>query len=191
MSRGGLVLAAAIVSAVWCGGVSSGAQVFAADPQDSTTEPVILRGRVVCLDTGTASYDDPADDPCNQPGARFELRPATGEAVRFLAGDPKAGIFADPVVRDRELEVHGWQRPEGFEILSVYSIVGGVQHHLHYRCDVCNITTYAPGPCWCCGQPFELREEKVEAGRSPEAASASRADGHTPEAGADAERDPG
>jgi hypothetical protein len=47
-------------------------------------------------------------------------------------------------------------------ILAVYSMVGGIPHHLHYRCEVCNITATAPGPCWCCGAPFELREERVE-----------------------------
>jgi hypothetical protein len=63
-------------------------------------------------------------------------------------------------VRARELELHGWRRPGGaFELLSIYSIVGGVPHHLHYRCDVCDIDATAPGPCWCCGAPFELREE--------------------------------
>ena len=152
--------------------VSIGAPRFrAADPApDSSADVVALRGRVTCLDALAATPADPAADPCNQPGARFELRISPSESVRFLAEDAKAQIFTDPRVRERELEVRGWRRPGGaFEVLSVYSIVGGQPHHLHYRCDVCDIDAYAPGPCWCCGQPFELREE----------------------AGPDAERDPG
>ena len=93
--------------------------------------------------------------------ARRTVRAARcgGEVVRFVAGDPRADIFTDPQVRDREVEVRGWRRPgEAIEILSVYAVKDGALHHLHYRCDVCNITTYAPGPCWCCGAPFELRE---------------------------------
>ncbi len=145
-------------------------KLFAADPApESSADVVVLRGRVVCLDALAATPADPAADPCNQPGARFELRTSTGEAVGFLPEDARAGILIDPEVRTRELEVHGWRRPGGaLEVLSVYSIVGGVPHHLHYRCDVCNITTSAPGPCWCCGAPFELREEPVGAQPAPE-----------------------
>jgi hypothetical protein len=89
--------------------------------------------------------------------------------------DARAGVFADPQVREREIEVHGWRRDGGtFEVLSVYSVVGGVLHHLHYRCDVCNITASAPGPCWCCGKPFELREEPVTSATEPEDEDAER-----------------
>jgi hypothetical protein len=136
----------------------------AADPPaESKSDVVAVRGRVVCLDALSATPANPEADPCNQPGARFDLRVSPTEVVHFLAEDPKAEIFTDPQVRARDIEVHGWRRPgDGFEILSVYSIRGGVPHHLHYRCDVCNITASAPGPCWCCGAPFELREEPAD-----------------------------
>ena len=131
----------------------------AVDPQtESSSEVVAIRGRVVCLDAPTASTATPESGSCDRPGARFELHALEGETVPFVAGDPKADIFTDPQVRERELEVRGWRRAGGLEILSVYAVKDGVLRHLHYRCDVCNITTYAPGPCWCCGQPFELRE---------------------------------
>jgi hypothetical protein len=132
---------------------------FAADPKtESTPEVVAIRGRVVCLDTLPESPGVAESDPCNQPGARFELRAASGEAIPFVAGDPRADLFTDPQVRDLDLEVRGWRRVGAMEVLSVHAVRNGTLHHLHYRCDVCNITTYAPGPCWCCGQPFELRE---------------------------------
>jgi hypothetical protein len=129
---------------------------------------VKLRGRVTCLEASSshaAAADsseavDASDDPCDREGARFELR-TPAEAVRFLPEDPRSAIFLDPRVRAREIEVHGWRRPGGVEILSVYSVRDGGLHQLHYRCDVCNITATAPGPCWCCGAPFELREEPV------------------------------
>ncbi len=165
--RAGVV---ASVTVLQIAGFGAPHRLFAADPSpESTADVVALRGRVVCLDALAATPADPAADPCNQPGARFELRISPAEAVRFLPEDAKAGIFTDPAVRERELEVHGWRRPGGaFEVLSVYSIVDGVPHHLHYRCDVCNITTSAPGPCWCCGKPFELREEPAGTELEPE-----------------------
>ena len=143
----------------------------AADPPSSEPggDVVVLRGRVACLDALPATPSDPATDPCDQPGARFELRVPGGEAVRFLPDDARAAIFTDSQVREREIEVRGWRRPDdAFEVLSVYSVVGGVLHHLHYRCDVCNITASAPGPCWCCGKPFELREEPLAPGTATE-----------------------
>jgi hypothetical protein len=153
-----------IVAAI--GVVVCTAAIRAADPPgDASTEVVAVRGRIVCLDAATATFDDPANDPCNQPGARFELRTSAAEVVHFLPEDSRAAIFTDPQVRAKEIEVRGWRRAgDAIEILSVHSIVAGVPHHLHYRCDVCNITTDAPGPCWCCGKPFELREEPAEGG---------------------------
>jgi hypothetical protein len=29
---------------------------------------------------------------------------------------------------------------------------------VYYWCETCHIRTTAPGPCWCCFMPFELRE---------------------------------
>jgi hypothetical protein len=131
---------------------------------DSEGDPplVTLRGRVVC--SGDARGEDaPAEDPCERPDAHYGLWVSPSETVHFLADDPRAAIFTDAAVRERELEVSGWRRPnDGFEILSVHSIIDGKAHHLHYRCDVCNITATAPGPCWCCGAPFELREVPVD-----------------------------
>jgi hypothetical protein len=179
MPRRRRVLAAfaVLLSGWWCLVFLGPAPLAAADPPsvEPAGEVVALRGRVVCLDALAATPADPAIDPCSQPGARFELRTSGGEAVRFLSGDARAEIFTDPQVRERDLEVHGWKRPDDtFEVLSVYSIVGGVLRHLHYRCDVCNITASAPGPCWCCGKPFELREEPVATGTGTEHEHAAR-----------------
>jgi hypothetical protein len=128
---------------------------------------VTRRGAVRCLDA-FATPADRTEDPCNQPGASFELQDESGAVLAFRADDPRAEIFLDPRVRAMQIEVRGWLRPgETIEILSVYSIHGGRRHHLHYRCDVCDITATAPGPCWCCGADFELREEAVDEASTP------------------------
>lgn len=134
----------------------------AVDGGDAT---VVLRGRVLCLDPGLRPIAPPGEDSlCNEPGAaRFAFATSEGERLLFLADDPRSQMFLDPEVRDKELVVEGWRRPEGrFELLHVYSIKEGRLHDLHYRCDRCNITAAGPGPCWCCGQPFELREAPLE-----------------------------
>ncbi|MEE2775721.1 MAG: hypothetical protein VYE73_03030 [Acidobacteriota bacterium] len=125
-------------------------------------QPVELTGRVRCLEA-EASAADPADHPCNAIGARFMFDTADGRQVSLLDDDPKAGAFLDPVVRSRALLLRGWERGiDGFEILSVFSVLDGRKHHVHYRCDVCDITASGPGPCWCCGADFERREVAVD-----------------------------
>ena len=106
----------------------------------------------------------PATSPA--PGSSCDTSP--GEAVGFLPEDAKAGIFTDPAVRDAGARgprlATAWRAPRG--PVGLLHRRTAIPHHLHYRCDVCNITTSAPGPCWCCGAPFELREEPVR-DRSP------------------------
>lgn len=141
---------------------------------------VSVEGRAVCLDDATlAPLAD--EERCNEPGtARFALESAAGELIHFLPDDPQAEIFRDPAVRAKRLVVEGWPRAGGqLELLHVYSLRDGRLYHLHYRCDLCNITAKAPGPCWCCRQPFELREVPVEegggaTGRAPDPSGGDR-----------------
>jgi hypothetical protein len=162
-------LARALIRASLAVSAAVASTAGAAAPQkEPSSEVVAIRGRIVCLDALAPSTAAPGSDPCNQPGARFEIHGVEHETVPFVAGDPKTDIFTDPQVRERQIEVRGWRRSDGFEILSVYAVQDGALHHLHYRCDVCNITTYAPGPCWCCGQPFELREGPAGGSPPPE-----------------------
>ena len=131
-----------------------------------TSSWVEIRGRVRCVETEAASFA-PGDSPCDAPGARFEFDTSDGRTFTLRPDDPKAEAFLDPVVRSRELSLRGWPRGEAeFEILSVFSWKDGQAHHVHFRCDVCDITSSAPGPCWCCGEDFELREEPVDAERN-------------------------
>ena len=69
-------------------------------PAESTGDVVTLRGRVICRDALDATTADPAADPCNQPGARFEVRVAGGEAVRFAPTDPRVEGDEDHAARD-------------------------------------------------------------------------------------------
>ena len=127
---------------------------------DDGSELLRLRGRAFCLDPATNLESHSAE--CDQPGARFAFRALDDRLFFFLEEDPRSEMFIDPRVRSQALQIEGWERPEGqFELLAVHSIKNGVLHHIHYRCEICDITATAPGPCWCCGQDFELREEPL------------------------------
>jgi hypothetical protein len=111
-----------------------------------------VTGRVVCL---KPSLDpDSPEGECALYGLRTEER-----TYSFLAKDPRTEIFSDPRVRERTLRVTG-RTKEGdqIEITAVQSIRDGRPHDLYYRCEVCNITAYAGGPCACCQAELEFRE---------------------------------
>jgi hypothetical protein len=121
-------------------------QVVAESPalrQESA--PVTIRGRIVSLDP--------------QQGKPFAFKAENGRLYRFLADDVMTDIFADERVRDRHLQITGQLHKEDrLELTKVQSLRGGKLYDLYYFCDVCNITTYAPGPCPCCRKELEFRE---------------------------------
>jgi hypothetical protein len=123
-----------------------------AGPQ-AADELLELRGRAVCLDDGAVPRE------CGPGPNRFGLVSPVGKVHPFRAGDVLAGILEDARVRDQELLVRARQDPAGgLAIVKAYSIKLGKVHDVHYFCDVCNVTAYAPGLCPCCRQEMELRE---------------------------------
>ena len=69
-------------------------------------------------------------------------------------------LFEDPEMRKRELQVTGRIHPEKktFEVFQTRSVKDGRLQDIYYWCEVCSIRSPIPGPCWCCYNPFELRE---------------------------------
>lgn len=141
---------------VACGAMLAWMVLFLAGAAQATGQPVELRGRSVCLDeTGQGQACAPGD-------RWFGLQTPEGSLHRFLPADPLAAIFQDARVRDREVVVRARLRPDGAaEIIKVYSVRQGRLHDVHYFCDVCNITAYAPGLCPCCRKEMDLREDPV------------------------------
>jgi len=131
---------------------------------DPETGLAAFRGHAVCLDAATD-----LEAPCTPESTRFALRTEDGRRIAVDPDDLRAGPFADPRVRARPLEVRGWLRESGtLEVLRVYTLHGGTLHHVHYRCDICDIDASGPGPCWCCGRDFELREDPGHPAEEPQ-----------------------
>jgi hypothetical protein len=141
----------AAVALLICVSVSAAAfaeQDTAARPPDLT----VLRGRVFCLETPKGCAN----------GADFIFEASDGGRFEFLATDPATAIFTDPRVRQRELQlVARLHNGRELEVIRVRSYREGKLHDIYYFCEVCNITTYAPGPCPCCRDELELRETPV------------------------------
>lgn len=123
---------------------------------EGQSQEVQVKGRVVCVEAGTDSME-PID--CAPEAPVRALLDETGRVYRFHPDDPKVSMFDDPRVRRRELQITGRLNPsDRLEIIRVKSIVDGRLYHVYYRCEVCHITAYAYGPCWCCQDEFEFRE---------------------------------
>ncbi|HUG44369.1 MAG TPA: hypothetical protein VMN76_09030 [Acidobacteriota bacterium] len=124
-------------------------------------EQLGLQGRVECADDSRSQIE------CGPNPVRFVFLSDDGTRYRFVDSDPKTAMFHDPRVRERKLFVTAWLRDENrIEIVKVHSIREGKLYDIHYFCEVCNITAYGGGPCWCCQKEFELRE--IPAGRGAE-----------------------
>ena len=126
--------------------VVTSSQVVAESPAPrQESAPVTIRGRIVSLDR---EQEKP-----------FAFKADDGRLYRFLADDVMTDIFADGGVRDRHLQLTGQlHKKDRIEVTKVQSLRGGKLYDLYYFCDVCNITTYAPGPCPCCRKELEFRE---------------------------------
>lgn len=127
---------------------------------------VHLQGRATCLLEEDLLQSESA--PCNEPGAPYAFETSDDRVFYLIEGDPKSEVFLDPEVRRQPILLEGWIRAQQrFEIMAVYSLIDGEPHHVHYRCDVCDIDATAPGPCWCCGQDFELRQPPANVKERP------------------------
>ena len=131
---------------------------IAGDSQTSKTEPkhTVLQGRVVCLDSHGQPL--PADKECPEP-FKLVLNSNDGRTHSFVSNDALAPMLADTRVRPRTLRITALVHSDDkLEALSVQSIKGGKVYDIYYFCQLCNITTYTPGPCPCCRQELEFKE---------------------------------
>ena len=115
-----------------------------------------VRGRIVLLDG--SGQPQSSQERVKEAQRRFGLLSSDGKLYTFSPTDPRTQIFVDPRVRGKELQITGWLRGGNLEIIQVRSVRGGRLYDLYYRCEVCNITSFEPGPCWCCQEEFEFRE---------------------------------
>lgn len=80
-----------------------------------------------------------------------------------------AGDLADTLLREKRLQTRQFRLTlrsldggKTFQIVKTQLIRAGKVYDFHYFCEICNITTYAPGPCMCCRAPTEYREAPAE-----------------------------
>lgn len=120
-------------------------------------EKLTIEGRVVCVDARGSEVK------CGTDPQRFALKTDGGDLYLFSAKDPLANLFKDERVRQRRFRVKVWTREDRYvDIVKIYSIKHGQLYDIYFYCPTCNIRSYEAGDCWCCHQPYELREVPVQ-----------------------------
>lgn len=125
---------------------------------------VAVRGRLLCpVEPATGGRNRSGDQRCFQSPHLFKLASADGRLFSFLPTDSLTAMFADPRIRQKELQITAQQiSKDELELIKVQSFREGKLYDLYYFCEVCNITAYAPGPCTCCRQELEFKEMPAE-----------------------------
>lgn len=117
---------------------------------------ITLRGHVVCM------LEEKGDAPKDHEH-QYAFKTHEDKVYPLFRSITGESIFMDQYVRDQELQVTGRIREDkgSFEVIQVFTVKKGILHELFYWCETCRIRSTAPGPCWCCFEPFELREVPV------------------------------
>jgi hypothetical protein len=113
-----------------------------------------LEGRVACLDA-----NDRILTAADCPGAHHFgiVLKGNSKLQPFSPADVMTEMFKDERVRQMDLRVSAKQSVQGgLELTQIRAIKEGRLHDIYYFCEVCNIKTYAPGPCPCCRNELDL-----------------------------------
>jgi hypothetical protein len=139
---------------VWAG-VYSPAET---QSQDITFGNVVVRGTLVCIDP------EAHVTPCTGKEDSCGLKDPSGRVYPLQSDKSLETLRTEPQIRSNEFQLTLRQIPKStlYGIIKPRFIRDGKLYEFYYYCDVCNITTYHPGPCMCCQQETVYHEKKVE-----------------------------
>jgi hypothetical protein len=121
---------------------------------------LVVTGTLVCLDE---SFKETA---CGtQPGI-LGLKAPENRIYPLRKHENVEALFVEKRLQTRQFKLT-LRRETGvpspwFELVKAQFIRDGKVYDFHYFCEVCNITTHAPGICLCCREQTEYRERLAE-----------------------------
>lgn len=127
-------------------------------PATSGDKNLVVSGRLVCLGINLK------ETSCDDAPARLALKADTGRLHALAAGDAANTLLLEKRLQTRQfrLTLRSLDGGKTFQIVKTQLIRAGKVYDFHYFCEICNITTYSPGPCMCCRAPTEYREAPAE-----------------------------
>ncbi|MCI0418004.1 MAG: hypothetical protein L0312_02085 [Acidobacteria bacterium] len=120
---------------------------------------LVVNGLLVCLD-GTFK-----ETACGTMPELLGLKVAGGTIYPLKEHENVQALFLEKRLQTRQFRLTLRKDDAAsplFELVKSQLIRGGKLYDFHYFCEVCNITTHAPGPCMCCRETTEYRESLAE-----------------------------
>ncbi|MEW5978515.1 MAG: hypothetical protein AB1898_22190 [Acidobacteriota bacterium] len=132
-------------------GLQHTAEPFAADNE-------VRQGRLVCLDAKTQ------ETPCSSVPAARGLKTEEGQVFPLRSGDALGTLVSEKRLRSNrfQLTLRKEQGTPFFEVIRSQILRDGKVLDFYYFCEVCNITTYAPGLCMCCREETAYHEKVAD-----------------------------
>jgi hypothetical protein len=97
-------------------------------------------------------------------GTNLVFRADSGSSYSLKRTPASEALFVDTNLWPKHLLLAGKLLDNSFEVTgNLRSIKNGQVHELFYYCDVCSISTSAPGLCACCREPTVLTEKPEHA----------------------------
>ena len=132
---------------------------FAADNDLSASQSnLVVRGTLVCI--GKESKEV----PCIGKGNALGLKVATGQIYLLKSDKAASSLVEEKRLRSKDFQLTLRKSGDSdlHEIVKSQFFRDGKLYDFYYFCDVCNITTHAPGLCMCCRQETEYHEKLAE-----------------------------
>jgi len=119
---------------------------------------LVVTGLLVCLD---GSFKEKV---CSTAPEILGLKAAEGRIYPLKKHENVDTLFVEKRLQTNEfrLTLRKEASSPWYELVTSQLIRNGKVYDFYYFCDVCNITTHAPGICLCCRQPTEYREHLAE-----------------------------
>jgi hypothetical protein len=135
--------------------VSSDARAAANSPQ--SPENLVVEGTLVCLDSGSKEVT------CKSEDEALGLKTQTGQIFALEKHENVKALYTEKRLRTRKFRLTLRKKGDTslYELVKAQLVRDGQFYDFYYFCEVCNITSHAPGPCVCCRQEPEYREEAV------------------------------
>ena len=128
-------------------------------PPVPETANLVVTGLLVCLDGGFK------ETACGTAPETLGLKASGGKIYPLKKHENVDALFVEKRLQTQDFRLtlrKDETSSPWFELVKSQFIRGGKVYDFHYFCDVCNITTHAPGICLCCRQETEYQERLAQ-----------------------------
>jgi hypothetical protein len=141
-----------------CGMLASSLLFAETGSQDITFGNFVVRGSLICINLESHEIS------CTGKEDSYGLKDGANKVYPLKSDKSLETLRTEPRIQSKEFQLTLRQIPKStlYGIIKSRFFRDGKLYEFYYYCDVCNITTYHPGPCMCCQQETVYHEKVVE-----------------------------